>query len=171
MAKETERVPCPECGGEVSFQYYRNPTPTVDVVLQVGGEGVALIRRKNPPYGWALPGGFVDYGESAEQAALRELWEETGAGAQLQGLLGVYSHPDRDPRKHTLSVVFTARVEDASALRAGDDAGELRVFPGESLPELAFDHSLILQDFFRGRPQSGTGIAKGASLCGAGLVS
>jgi 8-oxo-dGTP diphosphatase len=165
MSRETLYSPCPACGERVGFTFYANPTPTVDVALRVGEEGVVLIRRRNPPPGWALPGGFVDRGESAEQAARRELWEEVGADVELTGLLGVYSHPERDPRKHTLSVVFTAELEDSSRLRPGDDAGEVRVFPLREPPDMAFDHELILRDFLgRLRGEKG-GVRSGASSC------
>ena len=115
----------------------RNPFPTVDVVVFRPDEGVLLVRRKNPPLGWALPGGFIDYGESAEQAAAREAREETGLEVCLAGLLGVYSDPGRDPRFHTLSVVFIAQAGADCTPRAGDDAGAVRFFPLESLPEEA----------------------------------
>jgi len=137
---------CPQCGRP--RQAYRNPTPTVDVIIHVAGLGVVLIRRKNPPPGWALPGGFVDYGESAELAAVREAKEETGLDVELTGLLGVYSKPDRDPRGHTMSVVYTAMAKDPSTLAAGDDAGQAVFFPLDKLPDpLAFDHGVILADY------------------------
>jgi 8-oxo-dGTP diphosphatase len=165
MSKKTAYQPCPDCGKQVAFATYANPTPTVDVVLRAGKSGVVLIRRKNPPPGWALPGGFVDEGESAEHAAVREVSEEVGVEVELQGLLGVYSHPERDPRKHTLSVVFTAKLADLAILRAGDDAGEVRVFSLDDLPETAFDHGRILADYQR-RLQKGTGaVENGASRC------
>ncbi|MFO7801074.1 MAG: NUDIX hydrolase [Desulfovermiculus sp.] len=149
-------VQCPACGDKV--QVYRNPVPTVDVIIYVQGQGVVLIERRNPPYGWALPGGFVDYGESVEQAAVREAREETGLDVHLQGLLGVYSSPDRDPRQHTMSVVFTAAAPQGAKLKAGDDAGRARVVPLDSLPDLAFDHARIVSDFQealeQGRTQS-----------------
>jgi 8-oxo-dGTP diphosphatase len=142
--------PCPHCGGESAA--HRNPLPTVDVVVLVPGsvpeqDGVVLIERANPPSGWALPGGFVDYGETCERAAVRECLEETGLDVILTGLLGVYSDPLRDPRQHTLSVVYTAVARDMTALRAGDDAGGVRVFPLTGLPRTAFDHDRILADF------------------------
>jgi len=168
MSKKTRYRSCPACGENVAFTTYANPTPTVDVVLRVAGRGVALIRRRNPPPGWALPGGFVDEGESAEHAALRELREEVGAEVELTGLLGVYSHPERDPRMHTLSVVFTAEVEDSSHLRPGDDAGEVRVFPLEDLPETAFDHGRILRDYLGHLQGGGGGVENGASHCPGG---
>lgn len=140
--------PCPHCGGEIEI--YRNPTPTVDVVILVDtpdGEGVVLIERSNPPLGWALPGGFVDYGETCEQAAVREMKEETGLDVTLTGLLGVYSDPARDPRQHTMSVVYTGLPVDPSALAAGDDAARAEIFPLGKWPDLAFDHAEILADF------------------------
>src|SRR5438093_13789382 len=88
----------------------RNPAPTVDTIIELDSGGIVLIRRKNPPPGWALPGGFIDYGESAEDAAVREAQEETSLSAQLIELLHVYSDPRRDPRKHTIATVFIARA-------------------------------------------------------------
>ncbi len=99
---------CPQCGNAVLVR--RNPAPTVDVVIYCPVRGVVLVQRKNPPPGWALPGGFIDYGESAETAAVREAKEETGLDVRLVGLLGVYSDPQRDPRGHTMSVVYVGRV-------------------------------------------------------------
>ncbi|MCB9745931.1 MAG: NUDIX hydrolase [Alphaproteobacteria bacterium] len=126
---------------------YRNPTPTVDVVVELDG-GVVLIRRRNPPLGWALPGGFVDEGETVEAAAAREVMEETGLTVELEELLYVYSDPSRDPRKHTMSVVFTGRA--SGAPRGQDDAAEARVFSLDALPSpLAFDHGQILADYAR----------------------
>lgn len=126
-----------------------NPVPTVDVVILLPGQGVVLVERRNPPLGFALPGGFVDYGETVEAAAVREAREETGLAVTLTGLLGVYSHPSRDRRLHTVSTVFTAQAADPAALRAGDDAAAVRVFPLDGLPELAFDHARIVEDFAR----------------------
>lgn len=124
---------------------YRNPTPTVDVIVEIDG-GIVLIRRTNPPLGWALPGGFVDEGETVEHAAIREVDEETGLAVELTHLLHVYSDPARDPRQHTLSTVFVGRA--SGALRAGDDASDARIFSPDALPDdLAFDHARILSDY------------------------
>jgi 8-oxo-dGTP diphosphatase len=123
----------------------RNPFPTVDVIVERGNGHVLLIRRTNPPLRWALPGGFIDYGESAEAAARREVLEETGVTVLLTDLLGVYSAPDRDPRHHTLTVVYIGRSRDPVA--AGDDAAEVGEFGLDALPELAFDHARILRDY------------------------
>lgn len=132
----------------------RNPYPTVDVIIELPG-GIVLVRRRNPPPGWALPGGFVDYGESVERAAVREAREETGLEVELTALLGVYSDPDRDPRFHTMSTVFVASARGTP--RGGDDAAEARVFDPENLPEpMAFDHAGIIADYLEmkrtGRP-------------------
>lgn len=141
--------PCPHCGA--TFTAYSNPVPTVDVVIGTD-KGVILIKRKNPPNGWALPGGFIDYGETAEQAAIREAKEETGLDIELTGLLGVYSDPQRDSRQHTISTVFTARTKDVRQLKAGDDAVSVGVFSEGKLPgQLAFDHGKILHDYILNR--------------------
>jgi len=141
---KTELV-CPKCGSTISI--YKNPLPTVDIVIRNQG-GIVLINRKNPPFGWALPGGYVDYGETVENAALREAKEETSLEISSLKLLGVYSATDRDPRQHTISTVFIA---DSQGLpQAGDDAAQVRVFQNDNLPkDLAFDHAKIIQDFFR----------------------
>ena len=127
----------------------RNPLPTADVIIEVG-DRVVLVRRKNPPEGWAIPGGFVDAGETVEAAAVREALEETGLSVTLTALLGVYSDPDRDPRHHTVSTVFVGRAEGLP--RGGDDAAEARLFGEDRLPSpIAFDHAKILADYFRYR--------------------
>lgn len=137
-------APCPHCGASP----YRNPVPTVDVVIHDPACGVVIIRRANKPVGYALPGGFIDAGESAETAAVREMREETGLNVDLTGLLGVYSRPDRDPRGHTLTVAFTARALNPADLLAGDDAAQAAFFPLDALPSpLVFDHAQILEDF------------------------
>jgi 8-oxo-dGTP diphosphatase len=129
---------------------YRNPVPTVDIIIELDTGGVVLIKRKNPPDGWALPGGFVDYGETVEAAAVREAMEETCLEVSLVRQLHVYSDPQRDPRQHTLSVVFVATA--SGQPRAADDAKEIAVFDQGSLPDrLCFDHAQILDDYFSGR--------------------
>ncbi len=134
---------CGNCGAEVV--QYRNPFPTVDVIIRIGNE-VVLIKRRNEPYGWALPGGFVDYGESLEQAAVREVGEETGLGLENLQQFRAYSSPDRDPRQHNISMVFTA--DGTGEPRAGDDAAGIRLWPLNDLPSpLCFDHDRILQDY------------------------
>jgi 8-oxo-dGTP diphosphatase len=126
---------------------YRNPTPTVDIIIRIGGQ-VVLIERKNAPLGWALPGGFVDYGESLEQAAAREAAEETGLELAELRQFRAYSAPDRDPRQHNISFVFIAQGR--GQLHAGDDAAGVALFPLDALPTpLCFDHGQILADYKR----------------------
>lgn len=130
----------------------RNPYLTVDVIIEfeseTGDAGVVLIERKNPPYGWALPGGFVDYGESLEAAAVREAREETSLDVELIRQFHAYSDPGRDARQHNVTVVFIARPL-GGALEACDDARRADVFSKNSLPaEIAFDHADILSDYF-----------------------
>ena len=137
---------CPHCTR--GFKQFANPTPTTDVVIYAPDRGVVIIERVNAPFGFALPGGFIDEGEQAEVAAVREMREETGIDVELTGLLGVYSRPGRDPRQHTLSVVFVGRPLNAAQPRAGDDAKSVAFYPLGELPApLAFDHARILRDF------------------------
>ena len=117
---------------------------SVDAIEEREGQ-VLLIERRNPPPGWALPGGFVEYGETVEQAVARELQEETGLIAQSVEQFRVYSDPRRDPRGHTVAVVFAVRARGEPV--GGDDAKTARFFPWESLPPLAFDHAQILSDY------------------------
>lgn len=132
---------------------YRNPAPTVDIIIELVDRPhrpILLIERQNEPYGWALPGGFVDYGESVETAACREAKEEIGLDISLVEQFCVYSDPNRDPRKHTLSVVFLATATGEAG--AGDDAKAVRVFNPWELPtNLCFDHDRILQDYLKYR--------------------
>jgi ADP-ribose pyrophosphatase YjhB (NUDIX family) len=134
---------CPKCGHH--FRNYKNPLPTVDIIIEATG-GIVLIERKNKPLGWALPGGFVDYGESLEQAAVREALEETGLHVTLVQQMKTYSAPDRDPRHHTISTVFIAKADGLPC--AGDDAGKTGIFTQHNLPRLVFDHEKILTDYF-----------------------
>jgi purine-nucleoside phosphorylase len=127
----------------------------VDIIIELKDGKIVLIRRKNPPLGWALPGGFVDYGESMEAAAIREAEEETSLKVHLVRQLHTYSNPDRDPRRHTITTVFIARAEGSP--KAADDAAEAGVFDRNTLPHpLAFDHGLILNDYFLERQTENT---------------
>lgn len=122
-----------------------SPAPTVDVVIALPGDRVVLVERRFPPLGWALPGGFVDQGETVEAAAVREAREETGLSVTLSALLAVYSDPRRDARRHTLSAVFMGHA--AGEPVGGDDAAVARAFAWDALPApLCFDHAEILAD-------------------------
>ncbi len=144
MAKRT--IVCPGCGREV--ETYRNPVPTVDVIIEIESRGIVLIRRKNPPYGWAIPGGFVDYGESLEEAARREVKEETNLEVQNLRQFHTYSDPRRDPRHHSISTVYLGEAKGVP--RAKDDALEIGIFTASNLPDqIAFDHRTILDDYFK----------------------
>jgi len=124
----------------------RKPSLAVDIVIKLP-EGVVLVKRKNEPHRgkWALPGGFVNYGEKVELAALREAMEETGIKVKLRELLGIYSDPARDPRGHVISVCFLASKLDGE-LKAAGDASDVRIFRSIPWRELAFDHAKILKD-------------------------
>ncbi|HJU62687.1 MAG TPA: NUDIX hydrolase [Candidatus Binatia bacterium] len=125
----------------------RNPLPTVDIIIEIAGAGVVLIERKNPPHGWALPGGFVDYGESLESAAVREAEEETSLQVQLTEQFYTYSDPSRDKRHHTISTVYIATARGVP--KGADDAKTAKVFAAGQLPEpMVFDHAQILSDYF-----------------------
>jgi 8-oxo-dGTP diphosphatase len=131
----------------------KTPALTVDIIIELRDRPdvpVVLIRRKNPPHGWALPGGFVDVGEAVEHAAVREAEEETALRVTLKMLLGCYSDPARDPRGHTASVVYVAEAEGEP--RAQDDAAGVAIFSPEALPApLVFDHARILRDYLAWR--------------------
>ena len=127
------------------------PLATVDIIIRLPGGGIVLIERKNPPHGWAIPGGFIDRGEAAEAAAIREAKEETSLDVTLVRQFHVYSEPDRDPRFHTISLVFEATA--AGMPRAADDAKNAGVFSEKEAMELdiVFDHRRILADYFQKR--------------------
>ena len=144
MARRT--IQCPSCNHEIEL--YQNPLPTVDIIIEIETKGIVLIKRKNPPYGWALPGGFVDYGESLEEAAIREAKEETDLDVKLNKQLHTYSNPKRDPRHHSISTVYIAKAKGRPQAR--DDAIEIGIFNESNLPEeIAFDHRSILEDYFK----------------------
>ena len=124
----------------------QTPLLAVDVIVEIGEPArIVLVHRRNPPAGWAIPGGFVDVGETLAQAAQRELREETTLEVELKELLGCYSKPARDPRGHTVTVVFIGSARGRP--RAGDDAGDVALFDPASPPEMAFDHAQILADY------------------------
>ncbi len=140
-------MPCRSATCSAKAQKQKNPFPTVDAVILTGG-GIILVRRKNPPHGWALPGGFVEVGESLEESARREAFEETGLKITLQEQFHTYSDPARDARMHTITTVYIASAEGEP--RGGDDAAEAKVFPLGELPSpLCFDHSRIIGDVKR----------------------
>lgn len=127
-------------------QEYKNPIPTVDIIIEHQNQ-IVLIERKNEPYGWALPGGFVDYGESLEDAAVREAKEETSLDVELIKQLHTYSDPKRDKRMHTISTVFIAKG--TGTLQAQDDAKDAKLFTEDNLPSvLCFDHKKIIEDYY-----------------------
>jgi 8-oxo-dGTP diphosphatase len=141
-----KKLTCPTCGTTV--ETYRNPFPTVDIIIRDNSGRVVMIERRNEPSGWALPGGFVDYGETLESAAVREAREETGLEVEDLRQFHAYSDPTRDSRQHNISVVFTARG--VGTLHAGDDAKTARWFALDALPSpLCFDHAQILADYRR----------------------
>jgi 8-oxo-dGTP diphosphatase len=125
----------------------RSPLPTVDIIIEVAGGGIVLIERKNFPHGWALPGGFVDYGESLEAAAVREAVEETSLKVQLIEQFYTYSDPSRDSRHHTISTVYIATAQGVP--QGADDAKTAKIFAAGQLPRpIVFDHPRILNDYF-----------------------
>jgi 8-oxo-dGTP diphosphatase len=129
----------------------KTPLLTVDVVIELldAPGQIVLIERRHPPLGWALPGGFVDVGETVEHAAVREAREETGLSVTLVALLGVYSEPSRDPRGHTVSIVYVGRAHGQP--QGGDDARTAQAWDPHAPPPLAFDHDRIVADYLRWR--------------------
>jgi len=124
------------------------PRVSVDIIIELYRHRIVLIERKNPPHGWALPGGFVDYGESLAKASVREAKEETGLDVQLMEQFYTYSDPPRDPRHHTITTVFIARA--SGVPKGSDDAKRAEIFTEKDLPSpMVFDHALILKDYFR----------------------
>lgn len=135
---------------------HRNPAPTVDIIIELidrPGRPIVLIERKNEPMGWAIPGGFVDYGESIETAAVREAKEEASLDVELIEQFYVYSDPNRDPRQHTLAIVFIATAKGNPA--AADDAKNLGIFNQYDIPHnLCFDHDRVMNDYWNYRNYS-----------------
>ena len=156
---------CPHCGH--TLKIYRNPAPTVDIIIYNPAKGVVLVSRAHEPLGWALPGGFVEYGETLEDAAVREAREETGLDVELEGLVGVYSDPSRDPRQHTITTAFYGRSKHSVMPRGGDDAAEAQFFPVDALPPLVFGHERIIADFLEKMKQAlaTRRPCSGASVC------
>ena len=130
---------------------YKTPNLTVDGAV-IKDDRILLIKRKNEPFKgkWALPGGFVEYGEKTEEAVVRETLEEAGVKTKVLGLVGVYSDPDRDPRGHTITIVYLLEMI-SGVVGSGDDAADARFFDIGSLPELSFDHDKIISDIIRRR--------------------
>ena len=129
---------------------YRNPIPTVDIIIELENQGIILIERKNPPYGWAIPGGYVNYGEPFDDAAVREANEETSLKVKLLRQFHTYSDPDRDPRQHNTTTVFIAKAEGEPV--ASSDATGIGIFTAGNLPDnLCFDHRQILLDYFNNK--------------------
>jgi 8-oxo-dGTP diphosphatase len=128
---------------------YKSPSLTVDGIVQIDDK-IVLIKRKNPPFKdyWAFPGGFVEYGETTENAVLREIYEETSLKTKIKHLLGVYSDPNRDPRGHTVSVVYVLEPI-GGTLKGSDDAKDAKLFKIEEVKDLslAFDHKKIFDDY------------------------
>ena len=126
---------------------YKTPFVTVDIIIEINNT-IVLIKRANPPHGWALPGGFADYGETLECSAVREAKEETSLDIQLNEQFHTYSAADRDPRHHTITTVFIASA--IGTPKANDDAKEAKLFTRENLPHpIAFDHGQILADYYQ----------------------
>jgi len=128
---------------------YKTPSLTVDGAV-IKNNMILLVKRKHQPFKgkWALPGGFVEYGEKVEDAVVREVFEETGLKTKIVDLVGVYSDPGRDPRGHTVTIVYLLEVVDGE-LKEGDDASDVKFFDLKRLPTLSFDHDKIIKDILR----------------------
>jgi len=126
---------------------FKNPKITVDGII-INNNEILLVKRKNKPFEgmWALPGGFVNYEEKTEEAVKREILEETGLQTKVYGLVGVYSDPNRDPRGHTITIVYKLDILNGK-LRAGDDASDAKFLNINKLPDLAFDHKKIINNY------------------------
>jgi len=128
---------------------FKSPRLTVDGII-IKNEKILLIKRKNDPFKgkWALPGGFVEYGEKTDDATVREVFEETGLKTTIDKLIAVYSDPNRDPRGHTITVVYKLDIN-RGKLKSGDDASDAKFFDVNQLPELSFDHDKIIENALR----------------------
>ncbi|MFH1623898.1 MAG: NUDIX hydrolase [Pseudomonadota bacterium] len=136
---------CPHCNKAIEIR--KTPFLTVDVIIELA-DGIVLVKRKYPPIAWALPGGYVDYGETLEEAAIREAKEETSLDVVLKKQLHTYSDPRRDLRSHNVTTVFIGEAKGRP--KAADDAKAVDIFTRETLPsDLAFDHAQILEDYFK----------------------
>ena len=149
VPKETSKI-IKKVGGVERIQnasrIYKNPIPTIDIIIETK-KGIVLIERKHEPFGWAIPGGHVDYGESLEEAAVREAKEETSLDVKLIEQFHTYSDPKRDPRAHRISTVYIAKAKGKP--KANSDAKKVKIFKKDKLPKLVFDHEKILKDYFR----------------------
>jgi len=128
---------------------YKNPKLTVDGII-IKEQKILLVKRRNEPFKgqWALPGGYVEYGEKVENAIVREITEETSLKVKIKHLVGVYSDPNRDPRGHSVTIVFSIEIL-SGVLKSGDDASDAKFFNLDNLPNLSFDHNQIINDFLR----------------------
>ena len=128
---------------------YKSPKLTVDGVI-INKNRILLVKRGNEPFkgSWSLPGGYVEYGETVENAVVREILEETNLSSEVKELIGVYSDPDRDPRGHTITIAFLLNIKKGE-VKSGDDAADAKFFELKQLPALSFDHKKIIDDALR----------------------
>lgn len=129
----------------------KSPKITVDGII-IKDDEILLIKRKNEPFKdkWALPGGFVEYNETVEDAVIREIFEETGLQTNIVKIIGVYSDPKRDPRGHIITLAYLLKIKKGDII-SGDDASDVRFFSLNKLPLLSFDHEIIINDAIRGK--------------------